>query len=153
MAGGTSAVVVGAGIGGLAAALALSRAGFEVVVIERDDTPMPDDVEGAFEWDRRGAPQVRHTHGFPALIRVMLRDRYPVADIMAGIDVPAVVVYGGADTIVPPEQSLRVAEAAVGPVEVVRVDGADHNDRELAEGPALIHAVTALADRLVERSP
>ncbi|MGH9273093.1 MAG: FAD-dependent oxidoreductase, partial [Acidimicrobiales bacterium] len=68
---------MGAGIGGLAAAMALSRLGFEVVVVERDDTPMPDDLEGAFEWDRRGAPQVRHTHGFPALIRVILRDRYP----------------------------------------------------------------------------
>src|SRR5688572_15381061 len=77
MSGGTKAIVVGAGIGGLAAALALSRIGWEVVVIERDDTPMPDDVEGAFAWDRRGAPQVRHTHGFPALIRVILRDRYP----------------------------------------------------------------------------
>lgn len=70
-------VVVGAGIGGLAAAMALSRIGCEVVVLERDDTPMPDDVEGAFAWNRRGAPQVRHTHGFPALIRVLLRDRYP----------------------------------------------------------------------------
>ena len=72
-----SVAVVGAGIGGLAAAIALSRIGCEVVVLERDDTRMPDDVEGAFEWDRRGAPQVRHTHGFPALIRVILRDRYP----------------------------------------------------------------------------
>ena len=70
-------IVVGAGIGGLAAALALSRLGCEVVVVERDDTPMPADVEGAFDWNRRGAPQVRHTHGFPALIRVLLRDRYP----------------------------------------------------------------------------
>jgi 2-polyprenyl-6-methoxyphenol hydroxylase-like FAD-dependent oxidoreductase len=75
--------VVGAGIGGLAAALALSRAGWEVVVVERDDTPMPADLEGAFEWDRRGAPQVRHTHGFPALIRVILRDRYP--DVLAAL--------------------------------------------------------------------
>lgn len=74
---GAKAVVVGAGIGGLSAAIALSRIGGEVVVVERDDTPMPDDVEGAFAWDRRGAPQVRHTHGFPALIRVILRDRYP----------------------------------------------------------------------------
>jgi 2-polyprenyl-6-methoxyphenol hydroxylase-like FAD-dependent oxidoreductase len=74
---GKRAVVVGAGIGGLASALALSRLGHDVVVVERDDTPMPDDVEAAFGWDRRGAPQVRHTHGFPALIRALLRDRYP----------------------------------------------------------------------------
>lgn len=70
-------IVVGAGIGGLTAAIALSRVGCEVVLIERDNTPMPADVEGAFAWDRKGAPQVRHTHGFPALIRVLLRDRYP----------------------------------------------------------------------------
>ena len=76
-------MVVGAGIGGLAAAMALSRSGCDVTVVERDDTPMPDDVEGAFEWDRRGAPQVRHTHGFPALIRVILRDRYP--DVLAAL--------------------------------------------------------------------
>ena len=75
--GGAHVVVIGAGIGGLAASLALSRLGYRVTVVERDDTPMPDDVEGAFAWDRRGAPQVRHTHGFPALIRVILRDRYP----------------------------------------------------------------------------
>jgi 2-polyprenyl-6-methoxyphenol hydroxylase-like FAD-dependent oxidoreductase len=79
----TDVVVVGAGIGGLAAAMALSRAGCRVTVVERDDTPMPDDVEGAFDWDRRGAPQVRHTHGFPALIRVILRDRYP--DVLAAL--------------------------------------------------------------------
>jgi 2-polyprenyl-6-methoxyphenol hydroxylase-like FAD-dependent oxidoreductase len=78
-----SAVVVGAGIGGLAAALALSREGCTVDVVERDDTPMPADVDGAFDWDRRGAPQVRHTHGFPALLRVILRDRFP--DVLAAL--------------------------------------------------------------------
>src|SRR5690349_3649467 len=44
---------------------------------------MPDDVEGAFGWDRRGAPQVRHTHGFPALIRCTLRDHFP--DVLAAL--------------------------------------------------------------------
>ena len=77
------AVVVGAGIGGLAESIALSRLGWAVDLVERDDTPMPEDVEGAFAWDRRGAPQVRHTHGFPALIRVLLRDRYP--DVLAAL--------------------------------------------------------------------
>lgn len=68
--------VVGAGIGGLTAAIGLARSGHDVTVVERDDTPMPADVEGAFAWDRRGAPQVRHTHGFPALIRYVLRERF-----------------------------------------------------------------------------
>jgi 2-polyprenyl-6-methoxyphenol hydroxylase-like FAD-dependent oxidoreductase len=76
-------VVAGAGIGGLAASIALSRRGWDVTVVERDDTPMPDDIEGAFRWDRRGAPQVRHSHGFPALIRILLRDRYP--DVLAAL--------------------------------------------------------------------
>jgi 2-polyprenyl-6-methoxyphenol hydroxylase-like FAD-dependent oxidoreductase len=70
-------VVVGAGIGGLTAAIGLARRGHVVTVVERDDTPMPNDVEGAFAWERKGAPQVRHTHGFPALIRATLRDRFP----------------------------------------------------------------------------
>lgn len=72
-------VVVGAGIGGLGSALALGRAGHRVTVIERDDTPMPPDAESAFEWDRRGAPQVRHPHVFLGLARTILRDRFPDA--------------------------------------------------------------------------
>ena len=70
-------VVVGAGIGGLGSALALTRGGHRVTVVERDDTPMPADPEAAFEWDRRGAPQVRHPHVFLGLARTILRDRFP----------------------------------------------------------------------------
>ena len=38
---------------------------------------MPADPEAAFEWDRRGAPQVRHPHVFLGLARTILRDRFP----------------------------------------------------------------------------
>lgn len=69
--------VIGAGIGGLGIALTAGRNGHEVVLVERDDTPMPADAHGAFDWDRRGAPQVRHSHAFLARLRNLLRDRHP----------------------------------------------------------------------------
>lgn len=69
--------VVGGGVSGLGSALALARQGHDVIVLERDDTPMPETPDAAFEWDRRGAPQVRHSHAFLARLRNMLRDDYP----------------------------------------------------------------------------
>ncbi len=71
-------VVVGAGIAGLGSALMLGRAGHQVTVLERDSTPFPESPEAAFEsWDRKGAPQVRHSHAFLARLRNLLRDRLP----------------------------------------------------------------------------
>jgi 2-polyprenyl-6-methoxyphenol hydroxylase-like FAD-dependent oxidoreductase len=71
-------VVIGGGVAGLGAALGLSRAGHRVTLLERDATPFPDDPVEAFEkWERRGAPQVRHSHAFLARLRNLLRDRMP----------------------------------------------------------------------------
>jgi 2-polyprenyl-6-methoxyphenol hydroxylase-like FAD-dependent oxidoreductase len=70
-------VVVGGGVGGLASALALSRAGHPVTVLERDPLPPPHDVEEAFRAQRRGAPQVHQTHGFLARLVVELRRCFP----------------------------------------------------------------------------
>src|SRR5260221_12583209 len=70
-------VVSGAGVGGLGGALALSRQGHDVTVLERDRTPLPHNPDEAFAWDRRGAPQVRHSHAMLARLRSLLRDRYP----------------------------------------------------------------------------
>ncbi|TFH18660.1 MAG: FAD-dependent oxidoreductase, partial [Acidimicrobiales bacterium] len=70
-------VVVGGGVAGLASALQLGRAGHQVTVVERDDTPMPHTADEAFDWDRRGAPQVRHSHAFLARLRNLLRDHQP----------------------------------------------------------------------------
>jgi 2-polyprenyl-6-methoxyphenol hydroxylase-like FAD-dependent oxidoreductase len=76
-------VVVGAGVAGLGAALSLGRAGHHVTVLERDATPLPADPDEAFWWDRRGAPQVRHSHAFLARLRNLLRDRHP--DVLQGL--------------------------------------------------------------------
>jgi len=43
-------------------------------------------------------------------VRTLLRDRYPLADHLAGVQVPTTVVYGSRDSIVPPE--TRVVEIA-----------------------------------------
>lgn len=71
------AIVVGAGVSGLGAALLLARDGHDVVLLERDATPLPNDPDEAFHWERRGAPQVRHSHAFLARGRNLLRDRLP----------------------------------------------------------------------------
>jgi fermentation-respiration switch protein FrsA (DUF1100 family) len=84
------------------------------------------------------------TH-YPYLpVGLLLRDRFPVADHVAAANVPTTVVYGTADTVVPPEQSLIVAHAAH--ATTVPVD-ADHNDRVLLDGEALIDAVVRLGRR------
>src|SRR3954463_6230755 len=69
--------VVGGGVAGLGAAVALARSGHSVTVFERDDTPMPRSADEAFEWDRRGAPQVRHSHAFLARLVGLLKSDYP----------------------------------------------------------------------------
>ncbi len=84
---------------------------------------------------------------YPVLpVRLLLRDRFPVAEQVARVRVPTTVVLGGADTIVPPEQSRRVAAAAARLHRLVEVPGADHNDLVLLDGAALVAAVVELAD-------
>jgi 2-polyprenyl-6-methoxyphenol hydroxylase-like FAD-dependent oxidoreductase len=72
-----SIAIVGGGISGMATALALSRRGHDITIFERDDVPLANDPHEAFEADRKGAPQVRHSHAFLARLRNLLRDEYP----------------------------------------------------------------------------
>jgi uncharacterized protein len=81
-------------------------------------------------------------------IGLLLRDRFALATSLADIEVPTTIVYGSLDSIVPPEQSRAVAEAAPGRPRVIRVEGVDHNDRALLDGPQLISAVVELAARI-----
>jgi fermentation-respiration switch protein FrsA (DUF1100 family) len=81
-------------------------------------------------------------------VGVLLRDRFRLLEHLRTVPVPTVVVYGSRDSVVPPAQSRQVAQAAPGPVRVVRVPGVDHNDPALLEGAQLVAAVTDLADRV-----
>lgn len=85
---------------------------------------------------------------YPILpVRALLKDRFPLADQLATVQAPVTVVYGTEDGIIPPGQSRAVAEAATRLTRVVAVDGANHNDRVLLDGDALITATVELADR------
>jgi len=88
-------------------------------------------------------------HHYPILpVRALLRDRYPVADLIGRITAPTVVIYGTADSVVPAEQSRTVAARAGGATRVVAVDGADHNDAVLLDGAPVVDAVVDLSDRI-----
>ncbi|WP_312880264.1 alpha/beta hydrolase [Actinokineospora xionganensis] len=87
-------------------------------------------------------PSVAAVH-YPLLpARLLLRDRFPVAETVRGLGVPTTVVYGTDDEIVPPGQSAEVAAAAN--ARTVIVEGARHNDRVLLDGRDLLDAVHAL---------
>ena len=82
----TDVLVIGGGVAGLGTALCLAEEGFDVHVVERDETTLPATPDEAFDgWPRRGAPQVRHSHAFLARLRNLLRDRNPklLEDLLA----------------------------------------------------------------------
>jgi pimeloyl-ACP methyl ester carboxylesterase len=91
-------------------------------------------------------PAAGGTH-YPYLpVGLLLRDRFPVRSLISRVTAPTAVVYGTADQVVPPALSRSVADAAANLVHLAVVDGADHNDRILLDGPQLIAAVAVLAD-------
>lgn len=80
-------------------------------------------------------------------VGALLRDRFPLIEYIREVEVPTAVVLGTHDWIVPPQQSLAVAEAAPGPTTVVKVS-ADHNDFALSSGRDVIDAVIDLSERI-----
>ncbi len=85
------------------------------------------------------------SHHYPWLpVRLLLRERFPVAEHLASSDVPVTVVYGDRDTVVPSSLSARVADEARSLSERVVIQGADHNDPVMF-GPRVADAVARLA--------
>lgn len=83
-------VVMGAGIGGSAAALVLARDGHAVIVVDRDPGPLPPDVDAAWEsWNRRGVSQFRMAHLLlqrgASLLTEMLPDVLPRLEEVGGL--------------------------------------------------------------------
>jgi fermentation-respiration switch protein FrsA (DUF1100 family) len=79
----------------------------------------------------------------------LLPDTFDSLARIGDVEVPLLVIAGSHDSIVPPESSRRLMEAANEPKEYVEFAGADHNDWVLAEGPRMLDEVAAFVERHV----
>ncbi|HEX4740491.1 MAG TPA: FAD-dependent oxidoreductase [Caulobacteraceae bacterium] len=71
-------MVIGAGIAGLCAALALGPIGRPVTLLERDLAPPSGDADEAFDsWSRRGVGHLRQSHAFLARLGRIIRADHP----------------------------------------------------------------------------
>jgi fermentation-respiration switch protein FrsA (DUF1100 family) len=86
---------------------------------------------------------------YPLLpVGLLLRDRYPLVRQLRSVNASVTIVYGRADSLIPPEESRAVAAAAPNLRELVEVEGADHNDAALLDGPQLVAAVVRMAEEI-----
>ena len=78
-------------------------------------------------------------------VALLLRERYPVLELVRELDVPVSVVRGSADEVVPTSLSEQVAGVAPRLVEELVLQGAGHNDPVMF-GPELADAVVRLVE-------
>ena len=71
-----SVVVLGAGVAGLAATLALARDGHRVTLVERDQFGVGEPLD-AVDWDRKGIPHFHQPHAFTPRGRKEMRETFP----------------------------------------------------------------------------
>lgn len=80
----------------------------------------------ASPWTR--LEDVAAVHFPRPLVRLLLRERYDSLAAAPTVTVPALVLHGAADTIIPAAQGRQVAAALAGPTRYVEVAGVGHND-------------------------
>lgn len=85
-------------------------------------------------------------HHYPWLpVRMLLKDRFNVTELLSDSAVPVTVIYGDRDSVVPSDLSARLADEATTLFERVVIRGADHNDAVMF-GPRVADAVARLAE-------
>ncbi|MDM4718182.1 FAD-binding protein [Micromonospora sp. WMMA1363] len=95
-------LVLGGGIAGTAAAIALGRRGHPVTVVERDLPPTDPTQDPFLHWSRRGVPQFRLPHGFSARARNLLLRHAP--DVLARLRATGVEEMNLFKRLVPEDQ-------------------------------------------------
>ena len=84
---------------------------------------------------------------YPLLpVRWMLWDVFPSIDRIRGVATAALVIAGDADSIIPVTQSRAIYDAAPEPKRLLVLEGADHNDPALTNGPEVIAATARFVE-------
>lgn len=91
-------------------------------------------------------------HLYALLPRFIVRLSLDNLANIARVRCPLLVFHGDLDRLVPPAMGMAVARAAPGPVEVVLISGAGHNDTYAVGGKAYREKVWAFVSRRVGRS-
>jgi fermentation-respiration switch protein FrsA (DUF1100 family) len=84
----------------------------------------------------------------------LLKDRFDSVGRIPAVSAPLIVVVGSGDRIVPPDSSRRLYDAAgTSTKRWVVVEGADHNDPSICEGPPLIQPVAGFLRAVLAGRP
>ena len=78
-------------------------------------------------------------------VALLMRHRFDSASLAPRLRIPALVLVGEADNLVPPHHSRNLAAAWGGPVERVSLEGFGHNDLDI--NPRYAAAIRAFLDR------
>ena len=89
----------------------------------------PEEVRGLIALSPWSSLEDVASHHFPPfLVKALLRERYDSLAAARRIHIPALVIHGDHDDLIPASQGRQIAEALAGPKQWVLVPGAGHND-------------------------
>ena len=98
-----------------------------------------------------GFPEARSLFRAPspmALLALFSTYRFPAADYLREAKVPALVIHGDADSIIPYEQGRALYERIGGPKAFFTIKGGDHNDATPTDPGAYWTTINSFVDRL-----
>jgi uncharacterized protein len=97
-----------------------------------------------------GFPDARSLFRAPspmAFLALFSTYRFPAAEYLRGSKVPALVMHGDADTVIPYEQGRALYERIGGPKQFFSVRGGDHNDATPPNEASYWQAIGAFVER------
>jgi fermentation-respiration switch protein FrsA (DUF1100 family) len=83
-------------------------------------------------------------------VALLMKDQFRSADVIRKVSAPLLVIYGDADTIVPPSQSRKLFELANEPKEIAALAGAGH---DLIAQPIVWDREMEFFTRVMEANP